>query len=167
MLASHQRRTDNFNPSFPPFPSFCPFFLLFPSVWAALSSPCISLVEACLSRTVFFFFSFNRFPDLYQIIPAAVWVLLQLLAPVAHAPHRSGPVRPCRRQPASTQAPSSGRRGKWQGGFCVIEATADAVQACHREFWNEYGGAGQQAPLRASTRRVERPRPPLGEYQRL
>jgi predicted small lipoprotein YifL len=33
------------------------------------------------------------------------------------------------------------------GFFCVIDATADSVQACDREFWNELGGAGQQGPL--------------------
>jgi hypothetical protein len=38
------------------------------------------------------------------------------------------------------------------------------VQACHREFWNEFGGSGQQAP-RAITRRAERPRPPPEECQ--
>jgi hypothetical protein len=33
-----------------------------------------------------------------------------------------------------------------------------------REFWNEFGSAGQQAP-RASTRRAERPRPPLADQE--
>ncbi len=32
----------------------------------------------------------------------------------------------------------------------MVEATADAVQACHREVWNDFGGAGQQVP-RANT----------------
>ena len=31
----------------------------------------------------------------------------------------------------------------------MIETTADTVQVCNREFWNEFGGAGQQSPHQA------------------
>ncbi len=104
----------------------------------------------------------NTYDVIYQTIPARVWVILPPLKlrtrHIGQAPGSAGA------SPDLSKLPG-GKRGKLQVRFCVIEATADAVQACHREFWNEFGGAGQQAP-RANTRRAERPRPPLGEYQR-
>jgi hypothetical protein len=72
------------------------------------------------------------------------------------------PALPAPSGPAEVEEVSGRRRDRRVGWFCVTEATADSLD-CHREFWNELGGVGQQAPL-VNTRRTERPRPPLEEY---
>ena len=95
--------------------------------------------------------------------PCRVWIILQ---PLQLRTHLIGQAPgPAGASPHLPKLPAGAEEASGRVGFCVIKATADAVQACHREFWNELGGAGQQAP-RANTRRAERPRPLLGEYQR-
>jgi len=101
-------------------------------------------------------------PVIYPSIPAGVWVILLPLQLRAH--HIGEAPGPACASPNLPKLPA-GEKRQVAGLFCVVAAIADAVQACHREFWNELGGAGQQAPL-ANTRHAERPRPPLGEYQR-
>jgi hypothetical protein len=97
--------------------SFLFFFFLFSS---AVSSPGESHL-------------FTRAP-----CPAGVWVILPTLQLRTH--HIGQAPGPAGASPHLPKLPAGAAEASGRVGF---EATADAAQTCHRESWNEFGGARQ------------------------